>query len=41
MVGINIVVVLLVANSRWSRFNPPLRFISKGHGLKAHDISCY
>ena len=25
-------------NSRRSRFNPPLLFISKGHGLKAHGI---
>ena len=34
-------------NSRCSRFNPPLLlipsllFISKGHGLKTHDISYY
>ena len=28
-------------NSRCSRFNPPLLFISKGHGLKAHGISHY
>ena len=34
-------------NSRCSRFNlpllfnPPLLFISKGHGLKAHSISYY
>ena len=29
-------------NSRCSRFNPPLLFISKGHELKAHGISyCY
>ena len=34
-------------NSRYSRFNlpslfnPPLLFISKGHGLKAHAISYY
>ena len=27
--------------SRCSRFNPPLRFISKGHGLKAHGRSYY
>ena len=26
-------------NSRCSRFNPPLLFTSKGHGLQAHDIS--
>ena len=26
-------------NSRRSCFNPPLLFISKGHGLKAHGIS--
>ena len=26
-------------NSRCSCFNPPLLFISKGHGLKAHGIS--
>ena len=26
-------------DSRCSRFNPPLLFISKGHGLKAHAIS--
>ena len=26
-------------NSRFSRFNLPLLFISKGHGLKAHNIS--
>ena len=26
-------------NSRCSRFNPPLLFISKGYELKAHDIS--
>ena len=41
-------IMFLVAeeeNSRRSRFNPPLLFnspllfISKGHGLKAHDIS--
>ena len=25
---------------RCSRFNLPLLFISKGHGLKAHAISC-
>ena len=25
-------------NSRCSHFNPPLLFISKGHGLKAQDI---
>ena len=24
-----------------SGFNPPLLFISKGHGLKAHSISYY
>ena len=43
-------IMLLVAeeeNSRCSRFyppllfNPPLLFISKGHGLKAHGISYY
>ena len=43
-------IMFLVAekeNSRCSRFNPallfnpPLLFISKGHGLKAHDISYY
>ena len=29
-------------NSRCSRFNQPLVFISKGHGLKVHGISyCY
>ena len=28
-------------NSRCCRFNPPLLFISKRHGLKAHDISYY
>ena len=34
-------------NSRCSRFNPPflfnspLLFISKGHELTAHGISCY
>ena len=28
-------------NSRCSRFNPPLLFILKGHGLKAHGISYY
>ena len=29
-------------NSRsLSGFNPPLLFISKGHGLKAHSISYY
>ena len=35
-------IMLLLAegkNSRCSRFNPPLLFISKGHGLKVHDIS--
>ena len=35
-------IMLLVAeeeNSRCSCFNPPLLFISKGHGLKAHGIS--
>ena len=26
-------------DSRCSRFNPPLLFISEGHGLKAHGIS--
>ena len=26
-------------DSRCSSFNPPLLFISKGHGLKAHGIS--
>ena len=26
-------------DSRRCRFYPPLLFISKGHGLKAHDIS--
>ena len=26
-------------NSRCYRFNPPLLFISRGHGLKAHGIS--
>ena len=25
-------------DSRCCRFNPPLLFISKGHGLKAHGI---
>ena len=37
-------IMFLVAeeeNSRCSRFNPPLLFISKGHGLKAHGISYY
>ena len=37
-------IMFLVAeeeNSRCSRFNPPLLFISKGHGLKAHGISHY
>ena len=37
-------IMFLVAkdeNSRCSRFNPPLLFISEGHGLKAHGISCY
>ena len=28
-------------NSRHSRFNPPLLFISTGRGLKAHGISYY
>ena len=28
-------------NSRCSCFNPPLLFISKGHGLKAYGISYY
>ena len=28
-------------NSRWSRFNTPLLFISKGHRLKAYGISYY
>ena len=28
-------------NSRCFRFSPLIRFISKGHGLKAHDISYY
>ena len=28
-------------NSECSCFNPPLLFISKGHGLKAHGISYY
>ena len=23
---------------RYFRFNPPLLFLSKGHGLKVHDI---
>ena len=35
---------LLVAdeeNSRCSRFDPPLMFIFKGHGLKTHGISYY
>ena len=35
-------IMLLVAeeeNSRHSFFNPPLLFISKAHGLKAHSIS--
>ena len=34
-------IMFLVAeeeNSRCCRFNPPLLFISKGHGLKAHGI---
>ena len=26
-------------DSRCSRFNPPLLFISKGNGLKAHGLS--
>ena len=25
-------------NSRYSRFNPPLLFISKAHGLKEHSL---
>ena len=25
-------------NSRYSRFNPPLLFISKAHGLKGHGL---
>ena len=25
-------------NSRYSRFNPPLLFISKAHGLKEHGL---
>ena len=28
-------------NSTCSRFNLPLLFISKGHGLKTHGISYY
>ena len=35
-------IMLLVAeeeNSRCFRFNPPLLFISEGHGLVAHGIS--
>ena len=28
-------------NSRCSRFNPPLLFISKGYRLKGHGISFY
>ena len=28
-------------NSRCYRFNPPLLFISRGHGLKAHGISYF
>ena len=35
-------IMILVAedeNSRCSNFNPPLLFISIGHGLKAHVIS--
>ena len=27
-------------DSTYPRFNPPRLFISKGHGLKAHCISC-
>ena len=37
-------IMFLVAeeeNSRCSRFNAPSLFISKGYGLKAHDISYY
>ena len=37
-------IMFLVAkeeNYRWSHFNPPLLFISKGHGLKAHSKSYY
>ena len=37
-------IMFLVAeeeNSRCSRFNLPILFISKGHGLKAHGISYY
>ena len=37
-------IMFLVAeeeNCRCSRFNPSLLFISKGRGLKAHDISYY
>ena len=35
-------IIFLIAeeeDSRCSRFNPPLLFISKGNGLKAHGIS--
>ena len=34
-------IMFLVAeeeNPRRSRFNPPLLFVSKEHGLKSHDI---
>ena len=31
--------VLEEKDSRCSRFNPPLLFIPKGHGLKVHGIS--
>ena len=43
-------IMFLVAEEETSRcsrlnkpllFNPPLLFISKGHGLKAHGISYY
>ena len=37
-------IMFLVAeeeNSRCSRFNPPLLFISEGHGWKVQGISCY
>ena len=43
----NMFLVAEEENSRCSRFNlpllfnPPLLFISEGHGLKAHGISYY
>ena len=37
--SVDIFLIAEKENPRCSHFNPPLLFISKGHGLKAQNIS--